>query len=258
MHPDFKNPPLNEVVIATYFSSPLSGLRTEHIGLFWAQIKNEFPSALQRPPVPLEELTAGSEVFPTPRYWFVSADDASLLQVQKSAFMFNWRRRDDAYPRFRTIKPQFDNYYNLFVNFARADLQSAEPTIDLCELTYINAIRGCEFWNAPSDTPNIIPSFSLIVPGIAECVSSGFSCSFSFETATDVQLNVGVRSGMTVEEPIGPILLFEIKATAKFGTATKATADSWFVRAHAAIMDCFLNMTDPTIQDKHWQRVETC
>ena len=164
MHPDFKNPPINEVVIATYFSSPLSGLRTEHIGLFWAQIKNEFPSALQRPPVPLEELTAGSEVFPTPRYWFVSADDASLLQVQKSAFMFNWRRRDDAYPRFRTIKPQFDNYYNLFVNFARADLQSAEPTIDLCELTYINAIRGCEFWNAPSDTPNIIPSFSLIVP----------------------------------------------------------------------------------------------
>ena len=93
MHPDFKNPPINEVVIATYFSSPLSGLRTEHIGLFWAQIKNEFPSALQRPPVPLEELTAGSEVFPTPRYWFVSADDASLLQVQKSAFMFNWRRR---------------------------------------------------------------------------------------------------------------------------------------------------------------------
>ena len=170
--------------------------------------------------------------------------------------MFNWRRRHDIYPRFRTLKPQFDRNYNLFVEFARAALHSDDPTIDLCELTYINVIHPCEFWKAPSDTNNIIPSFSLIDAGLAEHVAAGFNCSFSFDTANDVQLNVGVRSGMTAEEPIVPVLLFEIKATANLITATKPDADAWFARAHAAILDCFVSITDRTIQDTHWQRVE--
>ncbi|MDD9988339.1 MAG: TIGR04255 family protein [Spirochaetaceae bacterium] len=256
MPPDFRNPPINEVVIATYFSSPISALRTEHIGLFWAKIRQDFPSAVQRPPVPMEEPTPGTEVFPAPRYWFVARDDASLLQLQKGAFMFNWRRREAAYPRFHILKPQFDKYYDLFINFARAELQCPEPSIDLCELTYVNAIHTCEYWTGPSDTPNVIPSFPLIDPGPRNPVSTGFTSTFAFETDIDVLLNVGIRSGTTVEEPIVPILLFEIKATAKLDSATKLAADSWFDRAHAAVMDCFIGMTDSNIQRQHWKRVE--
>ncbi len=257
MYPDFKNPPLNEVVIATYFSSPLADLRTEHIGLFWAQIRDAFPTALQRPPVPMEDITAGTEVFPTPRYWFVSQDDASLLQVQKSAFMFNWRRRADAYPRFRIIKPQFDRYYDLFADFVRTDLGASEPTVDLCELTYINAIHRCDFWAGPPDTPKVLPAFSLLLPGIEGFASTGFNCSFAFERANDMRLSVGVRSGLTVDEPILPILLIEIKATAKLSAAAKPDVDGWFDRAHMTVMDCFLSITDRTIQNEYWQRVET-
>ena len=252
----FRNPPINEVVIATYFNPPLLDLRGEHIGLFWHQIKNDFPVVRQRPPVPMEEPIADSEVFPMPRYWFIAADDASLLQAQKSAFMFNWRRREETYPRFRFIKPLFDTYYNRFAHFIRTNVKSEEPLIDLCELTYVNAIQQCEFWEGPRDTTRVIPSFSLVAPGIDDSDATGFNCNFAYHTANDVQVHVAVRSGMTAEPPIAPILLLEIKATTQLGKAGKPIADTWFERAHDVVVECFLSMTSRDIQNDYWKRVD--
>ena len=50
----FENPPVNEVVISTYFNPPLSDFRNEHIGLFWERIRGEFPIVRQQLPVELD------------------------------------------------------------------------------------------------------------------------------------------------------------------------------------------------------------
>ncbi|MEN8132936.1 MAG: TIGR04255 family protein [Pseudomonadota bacterium] len=99
----FKKPPINEVVMSTYFNPLIHGLRNEHIGLFWHSVKETFPYVSQHPPVGGMDITMGQDIFPMPRYWMIAADDINLIQIQKNAFMFNWRRREDDYPHYDTM-----------------------------------------------------------------------------------------------------------------------------------------------------------
>ncbi|MDE0431030.1 MAG: TIGR04255 family protein [Caldilineaceae bacterium] len=258
---EFANPPINEVVVSTYFSPQLSDFRSEHVGLFWDKIRKDFPVARQQPPI-ASSVSVGLEVnaeepFPMPRYWFVADDDISLIQIQKNAFMFNWRRRDDAYPRFHeNIKPSFDKNYGIFSEFVRTEIQDEEPAIDLCELTYINAVERCEFWDGPEDTKNIFPSFPLFSLGIEVIGFSEFNCNYSYRIEADMQLNIGIRNGIMARQADAPVLIFEIRASARLGQAKKSEADEWFERAHDSIVQSFVGMTHRDIQDKYWRRVE--
>lgn len=189
-----------------------------------------------------------------PRYWFTADDGASLIQLQQNAFMFNWRRHDDGYPRYRSIKPNFDKYYARFVDFVRTDVQSAEPAIDLCELTYVNTIQQCEYWQGPQDTKNVIPSFPMLLHGSDSWSPADFECNFAFYTENSIYLQVAARSGRTIQEPSVPVLVFEIKASEQLKGVAKPEADDWFDRAHKIVMDCFLGMTSQHIQIKNWER----
>ena len=257
----FENPPINEVVVSIYFTPQLSDFRNEHIGLFWQKIKNEFPVARQQPAIPTSAAIGpdvnADELFPMPRYWFIADDDINLIQIQKNAFMFNWRRRDDVYPRFhRNIKPAFDKYYGLFSELIRTEIQNEEPAIDLCELTYINAVERCEFWDGPEDTEKIIPSFPLLSPGIEVSGHPEFNCNYGYRIETDMQLSIGIRSGVMAQQADTPVMIFEIRARGRLGQAAKSEADAWFERAHDAIAQCFVGMTHRDIQSEHWKRVE--
>ena len=257
----FENPPINEVVVSTYFTPQLSDFRSEHVGLFWEKIREEFPVARQQPPT-ASLMASGldvnaDELFPMPRYWFIADDDISLIQIQKDAFMFNWRRRDDAYPRFhRDIKPTFDRYYGLFSEFVREEVQIEAPSIDLCELTYINALERCEFWEGPQDTTKVIPSFPILSPGISVLGSPEFHCNYHYRIEADLQLNIGIRSGIMAQQMDAPVLIFEIRASARLGQVTKSEADEWFERAHDCIIRCFAGMTDQDIQRSYWELQE--
>ncbi len=100
----FKNPPINEVVIATYFMRLCPAFRSEHVGLFWERIGSDFLACANSlrsvSPMGIVPDIAG-EFLPMPRYWFVAEDDIYIIQVQKNAFIFNWRRRkSNEYTRF--------------------------------------------------------------------------------------------------------------------------------------------------------------
>lgn len=254
----FENPPINEVVLSTYFNPPISDFRNEHIGLFWETIKKEFPVARQQIPVGIGPEITADELFPMPRYWFIAENDINLIQIQRNAFMFNWRRRDEEYPRFHDyIKPTFDKYYGIFSEFIRSEIKTSEElAVDLCELTYINALEPSEFWKGPYDTTNIIPSFSILVPGINASDSPGFNCNYVYEVANDLQLNIGIRAAAKAEQPDVPALIFEIKVSGRVGKIAKPTTDEWFERAHEAIIRCFAGMTNHDVQINHWRRVE--
>ena len=260
----FKKPPINEVVVATYFTPPLSTLRSEHIGLFWQTIRDEFPIARQQPPVALPNeivaLTpevANDEFLPMPRYWFIADNEINLIQVQKNAFMFNWRRRDQGYPRFhRNIKPMFDKYYGRFNEFLRKDLNTEDPTVDLCELSYINALERCDFWDGPDATATVIPSFSILAPDIDTAGTAAFNCNYVYKMSTDLQLNIGIRTGVATQQQNKPVLVFEIKASGRVGEIAKPATDEWFERAHDAILKCFLSITSGDVRTRFWEAVE--
>ena len=254
----FENAPINELVIATYFNPPLLNFRSEHVGLLWGHYREEFPISHQQPAVGGIDIlgpTSG-EILPMPRFWFVSEDDINLIQVQKNALMFNWRRRDDEYPHFnKDLKPRFDYYYAQFADFMKDEL-GADLQIDLCELTYINTFHPCEYWNGPDDTANIIPSFRRVSTGIDGAQDASFNCVYTYLVNDDVNLRVSIRNGHVTENPSVPALIFEIRASARLGQVRKSVADAWFDRAHEAIINCFVGMTNPDIQHKYWKPKE--
>ena len=150
----FDSPPINEVVMATYFNPPLVDLRSQHIGLFWEEIRKEFPVVRQQVPVGVGPDIGPDEPFPMPRYWFIASDDINLVQIQKNAFMFNWRRRgQNQYPGFQDIKLNFDRLYSDFENFLRHRIGISEVPVGLCELTYIDAIEECDYWHGQVTPP---------------------------------------------------------------------------------------------------------
>jgi hypothetical protein len=44
MRREYKNPPVNELVVGVYFAKPLLSMRAEHIGIFWKRLDKDFPT----------------------------------------------------------------------------------------------------------------------------------------------------------------------------------------------------------------------
>ncbi|NNN20721.1 MAG: TIGR04255 family protein [Acidimicrobiales bacterium] len=114
--PDFDNPPLDEVAITLVFSQMLD-FSKEWVADFQKKVINEFPKIEVKNSVVIhmiEDLSTQPNLpvtFNIPmgqnRYWLISEDDATLVQLQHDSFIFNWRRRDKEYPHFEAILPKF-------------------------------------------------------------------------------------------------------------------------------------------------------
>src|SRR5262245_53873841 len=178
----FRNPPINELVIGVYFSRELHALRAEHVGLFWSSIRSEFPTIQQQQPIlspvfsTLPVLAVG-EIFPVPRFWIESLDGEMLIQVQRNAFLLNWRKKEGRYPHFEAVKKSFDRNFGLFMHFLEKELRLPSPEIQVAELTYINLIEGADYWRGPQDTKNILPRFRLPVEESTEIGPVDFNVS---------------------------------------------------------------------------------
>lgn len=148
--PEFDRPPVVEVAIGVQFE-PIKGFRQAHFGLFWNQIRADYPTAQDQPRLetPIEVLDEGFvgpslqlELIDSPpvhRAWFVSADESLLVQVQDDRLIHNWRHRGGEYPRFEPLLDLFwahvDKYQAVLaeVGLGRSPVQQAE-------VTYINWI----------------------------------------------------------------------------------------------------------------------
>jgi uncharacterized protein (TIGR04255 family) len=153
--PDFGAPPVTEVVLGVQFNS-LDRLLAPHLGIIWAEFKEQYPETEQHPPLdPVFETFAGKgsrmpiprphfellTAIPTPRVFFINSAKTELIQVQRDRFHHNWRKvgEGDAYPRFERMLGTFESgYRKLDAILARERLGSIEP--NQCEVTYINQI----------------------------------------------------------------------------------------------------------------------
>ena len=259
MNVRFKNPPINELIIGTYFDPPLFSLQSEHVGLLWSRWRDSFPIVEQRMPIsgaqgPGPVVTAGNAVPGMPRYWFVSEDKVNLIQVQKNAYFLNWRRHNSDYPHFfEQLKPSFDQYYDIFESFIREEVGEHNINIEMCELTYVDAIEPCDYWQGPLDTAKVIPSFSLPVRGHGnECVTA-FNNMYLCEVSARLNLHVAIRTVVAADDPPSPPrLVLEFKALGRLGGVPKSETATWYSEAHDTIVACFLNMTSKDVQREYW------
>jgi uncharacterized protein (TIGR04255 family) len=261
----FQQPPINELVIGVYFEQPVFSLRAEHVGLFWSRMRREFPTIQQQPPVATPslgntfsiEITGSDELFPMPRFWISSKDEATLLQVQKNAFLLNWRKRETAYPHFEFVKAAFDKYLLMFEEFLRVELNTSTPNVQIAELTYINVIESGEYWRGPLDTSTVIPGFHVAGGSVEALGPPEFNQVATQRVATDMMLTTAIRSARQSSAEGKPVLVFEFRGVGLLGSADREDVDSWFGRAHDAIGCCFKTLTSPDIQKRYWRPVDS-
>ncbi len=253
----FKSPPISELVIGVYFEGDLPSFGAEHVGLFWGLIRDEFPRVSQqpivRPPTQGGVLELILEQFPMPRFWFEAADGVTLIQVQSNAFLFNWRKRDQAYPHFDVVKAAFDRYLTIFLDFVAKEVGVLSPSFRILELTYVNSILENEYWSGPRDTAVVLPFFRLPVIDDKEQQAADFNQVSTQRIDHDMTINATVRSARSTKDASKPALVFELRALGTVADLNRRAVDAWFERAHAKIGTCFLSMTSPNIQMRYWQ-----
>jgi uncharacterized protein (TIGR04255 family) len=258
----FKNPPINELVIGVYFERDMEMLRAEHIGLFWGMVRSDFPKIQQQiivaPPnfshqtITLD-LSGAGEIYPLPRYWLEAPDGAHLMQIQRNAFLFNWRKRELRYPHFEAVKKGFDIAFARFTDFLESELKITVPGIQIAELTYINAIESCEYWKGPEETPNVIPRFQLPVPDRQMTLQADFNQVTVQKFERDFTLLTTVRNGRAVQNQNRPTLVVELRGIGILGGVRISNVNEWFERAHDRIGESFIGMTSPDIQKRYWE-----
>jgi uncharacterized protein (TIGR04255 family) len=145
--PDYRDPPIDEVVIAVQFL-PIEGLLDTHIREFWREIQAEYPVAENQPRLegPIESVDetpiAPTIQFPVGmalqgRMWLISETDDFLVQVQNTRFMQNWRRRKTPYQHFDQLHQLFWKNFRTFREYLMSN-NLPQPKIQQAEVTYIN------------------------------------------------------------------------------------------------------------------------
>lgn len=243
------NPPINELIIGVYFNPPLLDLYTYHIGIFWERIRERYPRVEQREPIGSVYIDVANEMFPMPRFWFTSADQSHLVQVQRNAFLLNWRKRDTEYPSFDPVKAEFDRLYATFAEFVRYINADAPMNIDRAELSYVNQIDATDYWSGPADTAAVIPSYQPL----GDFVPTGLNVQQTSQHDDRTNVVLSVRNGERKPDNI-KTLIVEIRAVGALGGVTKAQADEWFKAAHDVTGNAFVAATNTDIRDRYWNK----
>jgi uncharacterized protein (TIGR04255 family) len=157
--PDYKTPPLNEVVLGVQFNQP-AGYQQIRAGEVWALYKADYPSVEEQPPLvpsfetfggrPTNVLQLGFATGAThDRFWFLSQSKAELIQFQADRLLHNWRKVGDGtnpYPRFESMIEKFQSELHALETYFAA-LAPQKLAINQCEVSYVNHI-------ALEDTPD--------------------------------------------------------------------------------------------------------
>lgn len=166
--PKFDDPPVIETALGVEFA-PLEKWSVPHFGLYWEQIRDRFPTFEVQPPAP-QQIEDPDTVFrkkdgaisvhsgvPPVRCWFIDANGSTLVQIQNSRFITNWRKRGAPYPEYeKSIRPQFEREWTTFVDFlAENDLGEVDAL--QCEVTYVNHIEIGKGWHSVADFPDVFP-----------------------------------------------------------------------------------------------------
>jgi uncharacterized protein (TIGR04255 family) len=160
--PDFEHPPINEVVLSIQFSDV--PFMNAHAGLLWQRVRETYPKVEEQQPIfpPTFETFGAPNVAQNMqlqfsmqpdilRYWFLSADENQLLQIQRDRVIHNWRQKksDDDYPRYESVKQNFEAELAIVQKFFH-DEGWGDIRPNQCEVSYINIIGP----NEVTQTPN--------------------------------------------------------------------------------------------------------
>jgi|LQYC01.1.fsa_nt_gi uncharacterized protein (TIGR04255 family) len=254
--PSYKNPPVNEVVCGIRFHPP-ENFRIPHIGLLWDKFRGNYPNILHasvisstKGEIPLDPATG----LPLPRVWFINEQDDQLIQFQVDRFYFNWRRRQNVYPRFPHVIQGFENVLNMvmifFNEFKLGELMPIE-----CELSYINHIPKGQGWNTTEDLPKVFSDFvwkqtkGRFLP---KPENVAWQADFPLPENKG-HLTVNLKHAIRTEDKLSLFVLELIARGLGESMDNKGIRD-WFDVAHEWIVRGFTDLTTSEVQRGFWER----
>jgi uncharacterized protein (TIGR04255 family) len=262
--PDFGRPPVVEVAAALQFA-PLRDLTAAHVGLYWAQIREEFGRVNEMAPLArqIEESELGPTAEPQftvltqpelPRLWFVSESGTRLIQLQRDRFAYNWRRLDteEEYPRFSAVKQSFLNAWGGFRRFLDANTLMS-PALDQCELTYVNIVPRGDGWDRMSDLERLFRVFRWNPRDgfLGEPESAGWNLTFKLPDDAG-RLHVAAAPAIRKTDNADVIRMALTARGAPSANGDKAL-EAWYDQARVWIVRGFAGLiTDHA--DELWER----
>jgi uncharacterized protein (TIGR04255 family) len=260
----FTNPPLNELVVAL-FHLPIADLKAQHIGIYWSRIRQKYPLCDQQsivilpdaqPATAFMEVVPG-ETFPLPRFWFHSTTHPTLIQVQRNAFMLNWRRvptlPDNEYPHYETVVKDFCQELDEYKSFVQDFVGGKLDPIQRCELTYVNLITPNELFSSPAQFVKVLPPVaSLYDIQTDERELAGLAATVTYRVNPTLLIDLAIRFGRradTRELAVG----LELKAHGVPNDLSLESARAWYDAAHDATYRLFLDATGKEMQERIWK-----
>ncbi len=221
-----------------------------HFGLLWERFRELYPGTeIKTAGGPGEvrfNSTEGIDFTALPiRALFVDRSGNQLVQVQRNAFIRNWRQTEQTteYEHYENVCPLFQRDWQTFCGFLDSE-KLGQVEVVQCEVTYINQlVRGRE-WQTFDDVPRIFRIWSRTN---ADSLSASQMVSFItvFELPENagtlqVVLQPGIRKRDNKE-----IIQFSLTATGKPAGSGLTEILHWLDLGHAAVVKSFRDLTTP-------------
>jgi uncharacterized protein (TIGR04255 family) len=262
----FESPPISELVVSLFYV-PIPELRAQHIGIYWDRIRERYPRCEQQNVVVSPSDAASpslfqevpGEVLPLPRFWFSSDAHPILVQVQRNAFMLNWRRLPGAsageYPHYENVSSNFWDEFEKYKRFIEDIVGGKIDVIQRCELSYINIISAHpDIFTQPSQLMGVVPSvaslYELQTDGRA-LVSINTTVTYQVDPTMFVDLIVRGFGRRSDTNELAAAL--ELRAHGAPSDLSLDTVRAWYDSAHDATYKLFLDATAKQVQETIWK-----
>ncbi|PZO45464.1 MAG: hypothetical protein DCF17_01225 [Shackletoniella antarctica] len=247
----FESPPIVEKLMGVQFA-PLQAWSIPHFGLFWNEIRSNFPRFTVQPSLLRGESEIAIE--DSIRCWFFHESQSKLIQIQRDRFLYNWQKPTTyaEYPHYENIKPEFLEYWNIFCQFL-AKNQIEQPSIEQCEITYIDHFEKDKEWKSLSDLPSVINCWSGLSGDILHEEPDFINIKLAYSLpeingTLTISLQPAVRSEDSKE-----IFQLTIAVTGKPASQSIDDLISWFDSGRELAIRSFVDFTTEEMHD-FWRK----
>lgn len=261
----FHRPPVIETLLAVQFAE-LEKFAVPHFGLFWSEIRDEYPRQEVKPPLAQEfEQFGGLPTQPTvgltfspelvARCWFISEHGDQLIQVQRDRFIRDWRKSPQApeYPEFRVLRPRFEADWSRFVRFLERE-HIGQPEVNQCEVTYVNHVPIGEGWTSFGKLDGVMKILrSPTGKFLPEPEILALNASYEMQDKRGrlhVTLNPAIR-----RQDGQRVLQLTLTARGRPASASHADVMAWLDLGHEWVVNGFADLTTTSMHDR-WGRYQ--
>ena len=254
--PSYENPPVSEVACGISFD-PIPGLTIPHYGRFWEKIRDRYPNSQHAPPINLfPEAVDPATGLPLPRVWFVGADGAFLIQLQRDRLIVNWRKIavDSVYPRYPAVVERFWLAFGAFRTFL-TEQSLGSLIIRSCELVYINFIPQGEGWRTAAEVGEVLPDVRWrLQPRFLPNPSALYwHAEFQLDKDNLGTLTIDLKRGLRLHDQVqGLQLEFTVRGLGE--DKSDGALRRWFDLSREHIVRGFADITDMKVQARFWKR----